>query len=129
MQCLEIIIRVLLAWVGGQVQLGVRCQHQLLQRNVIKVKIHDLKYQKDANASRLYQSIFKHIFGEVEGEVYLVVVERLVGVDGHEDCGKAEGVVVDQEESDDGDHDVRHDGGDLVLGHDGDHDVGHEERW
>ena len=58
------------------------------------------------------------------------MVERLVGVDGHEDCGKAEGVVVDQEESDDGDHDVCHGGeDDLVLGHDGDHDVGHEERW
>ena len=84
------------------------------------MKIHDLKYQKDANAFWLYQSILKHILGGVE-EVYLVVVERLVGVDGHEDCGKAEGVVVDQEESDDGDHDLRHDGGE-----DGD---GHAERW
>ena len=67
------------------------------------------------DCNTLYSSTF------LEEEVYLVVVERLVGVDGHEDCGKAEGVVVDQEESDDGDHDVRHDDGDLVLGHDGDH--------
>ena len=76
------------------------------------------------DCNTLYSSTF------LEEEVYLVVVERLVGVDGHEDCGKAEGVVVDQEESDDGDHDVCHDGGDLVLGYDGDgdHDLGHEER-
>ena len=74
------------------------------------------------DCNTLYSSTF------LEEEVYLVVVERLVGVDGHEDCGKAEGVVVDQEESDDGDHDLRHDG-DLVLGHDSDHhDLSYEER-
>ena len=73
------------------------------------------------DCNTLYSSTF------LEEEVYLVVVERLVGVDGHEDCGKAEGVVVDQEESDDGDHNLRH-GGDLVLGHDGDHGLGHAER-
>ena len=70
------------------------------------------------DCNTLYLSTF------LEEEVYLVVVERLVGVDGHEDCGKAEGVVVDQEESDDGDHDLRHGGG-----HDGEDDLGHEERW
>ena len=62
------------------------------------------------DCNTLYSSTF------LEEEVYLVVVERLVGVDGHEDCGKAEGVVVDQEESDDGDHDL-HDGGEDGDGH------------
>ena len=33
---------------------------------------------------------------------YLVVVERLVGIDWLQDCGKTKGVVVDQEESDNG---------------------------
>ena len=48
---------------------------------------------------------FYNSAGDIVIGKYLVVVERLVGIDWNQDCGKAKRVVVHQEESNNGEVD------------------------